>query len=85
MKLLDYLEQLPPEARERLLGRIEGMTMAMRICRNRAEDVKDNLNRSMEAAALAEIIRMVQVQIGSARQLFGPLTEDELDEIRRIY
>lgn len=85
MKIRDFLDSLPENQRERALGRIEGMQMSMRICRNRAEDNKNDLNRSMEAAMCAELVRLVQVQIGAGNRPFGDLTPAELDEIWRIY
>lgn len=85
MRIAEMMEKLTPLECERFLGRIEGMEMSMRICRNRAEDIKDSLNRSTEAAVCAEIIRMCQVQFGSGKSRFGELTEDELAEINRIY
>lgn len=89
MKINEYLSSLPPELRERALGRLEGMSLAMRICRNRAEDAPEGSIawlRANEATLCAEMIRMVQVQIGSGRQPeIGDLSADELEELWRIY
>lgn len=85
MKITELLSSLPPLERERMLGRIEGMQMAIRICNNRAEDIKDSLNRSQEAAVLAGIIRICQVNIGSGISKFGDLSEDEQAAIWRIF
>lgn len=96
MKIKELLDSLPGLERERLLGRIEGMEIAMRVCRNRAADchgIRDAANmaqphwtvRADEAYTLASVIRLVQVQIGSGRQQFGELAPDELEEIERIY
>lgn len=85
----DYLDSLPADRRERELGRLEGMSMAMRICRNRAEDEGGvNTPKGMAAEICQATIRFVQVQLGSGRQSWqdmGGLTEDELDELWRIW
>jgi hypothetical protein len=89
MKIGELLCGMTPLAATRLLGQLEGMEMAMRICRNRASDLEgtDGMPSAyvQEALNLAGIIRLVQVQIGSGRQTFGPLTQEEQDEINRIY
>lgn len=76
---------LPGPQREQLRARLEGMQLAQRICRNRAEDVRDNPSRMMEAEICAESIRLVQVGIGNGSMPFGELTADEQDAIGRIY
>jgi len=66
---------------------IEGMELAMRICRNRAKDCSDLFDdtaRSNEAEICSLLIRSVQVQIGAGRQPMPVFTQDEIDEIERI-
>lgn len=98
MTIQDWLDSLPPMERERAMGRLEGMTLAQRICRNRAADGwqlhheagTDN-GRSLtataanEAETLAAMIRFVQVGIGNGTLPFGPLTVDEQDALARIF
>lgn len=98
MKIQDFLDTLPEPARSRTLGRLEGMTMAMRIARNRAADLAEVAKDSgtapardhysageAEAHTIASVIRMVQVGVGNGSLPFSDLTPEELDEIRRIY
>ena len=98
MKLLDHLNRLPEPERLMLIGRLQGMTLAMRIARNRAEDCKQrhveaNATRSgasfateaHEAETVAAMIRLVQVSIGNGTSEFPALSVEELDEINRIY
>ena len=97
MKLRDTLAPLPAGEVDRLLGRIEGMEMAMRICRNRAVDMQDMMDdedvgtriglrfQRDEAETLAAMIRLVQVSIGNGTMPFGDLTAAEQEEIWRIY
>jgi len=65
---------------------IEGMELAIRICRNRAEDYGGDLSKPMCQAAetCAGLIRLVQVEIGSGRQPLPVFTVEETDEIDRI-
>lgn len=98
MKLLDHLRSLPEQERILLLGRLQGMTLAMRIVRNRAEDLR-NMHKeasekltgycyqgeAQEAENIAAIIRLSQVSLGNGMIAFPELTEAELDEINRIY
>lgn len=85
MTIQEYLDSLSSGLRERVLGRIEGMSMAMRLCRNRAVDVTHDKTRADEATICAMVIRHMQVEFGSGRFPFGELTADEWDEIWRIY
>lgn len=68
-----------------------GMELAMRIVRNRGEDIKQMRGREMneteimEAATTAAMIRLVQVEIGSGRMpVPNEWTADEIDEVGRI-
>lgn len=79
---------------------VEGMELAMRICRNRCVDCEANSKsvkngnwkigqelwrqRSDEADMCAEVIRIVQVQIGAGQMPMPTFTVAELDEINRI-
>lgn len=87
MRITDLLDSLPPLERERMLGRLEGMQMAQRVCRNREEDMREwqGGNGIALPADCAGIIRFVQVQIGNGQMPFGPLTDLEKDAIWRIY
>lgn len=79
-----------PRATEAILmtGFIAGMELAMRICRNRAEDIRA-MGKIMtmagnEADNCAGIIRNVQVEIGSGRMKRPAFTAEESDEMDRI-
>jgi hypothetical protein len=92
MKLNDFLNSLPPLQRQRMLGRLEGMSMAMRVARNRAEDVggldannSTNQLRENEAQTVAAMIRMLQVAFGNGTMRFDDFSDEEIDEILRIY
>ena len=79
-------------------GVIAGMELAMRICRNRASDRMklwtqskrdsraSNINAGGQSEALicADMIRVVQVEIGSWRMKLPEFTLEEQDEINRI-
>lgn len=98
MKLLEHLNSLPLDERTLLLGRLQGMTLAMRITRNRAEDLNSMHRQASEARTgacyqaeeqeahnIAALIRLMQVQLGNGAMEFPELTAAELDEINRIY
>lgn len=65
---------------------IAGMQFAMRICRNRAEDMLNigNDQRSNEAETCASMIRIIQVEIGAGRAGRPDFTKEELEEMDRI-
>lgn len=68
---------------------VAGMSLAMRICRNRAEDIR-SAGKIMtmagnEADNCVGVIRIVQVEIATGRSQIPGFTYDEIDEIRRIY
>lgn len=65
---------------------VAGMQMAIRVCRNRANDceVTGQKAAEMEAQNLAGLIRIIQVEIGSGRMQRPPFTKEELDELERI-
>lgn len=65
---------------------IAGMQLAMRICRNRARDCKENnwTLKEYEAHTCAHLIRNVQVEIGAGRMPRPKFTKEELDEMDRI-
>jgi hypothetical protein len=98
MRINESMEGMTELERERFLGRLEGMSMAMRICRNRAVDCDENhrettdqnakhiwLLRQAEAELAAATIRLIQVQVGSGKMYFGELSVDERAEVYRIY
>lgn len=100
MKIKDFLDTLPEPERSRTLGRIEGMEMALRIIRNRAQDCSAIASSSLPMPGQAKdywlslenedrvceaIVRNTQVGIGSGTFPFGDLTPDEQDDIWRIY
>lgn len=66
---------------------IAGMSLAMRICRNRAQDLGGDLGNlgPQTAETCAGMIRIVQVEIATGRAGIPGFTYDEIDEIRRIY
>lgn len=81
-----------------LLGRLQGMTLAMRIARNRANDLHTMHRQAseqrngasyqveeQEAHNVAAMIRLMQVSLGNGTLEFPELSADELDEINRIY
>jgi hypothetical protein len=65
---------------------VAGMELAMRICRNRAKDCKENnwTLKEYEAFTCAQLIRNVQVEIGAGRMQRPQFTKEELDEMDRI-
>lgn len=65
---------------------IAGMELAMRICRNRASDCKEEgwTIKEYEAFLCAQLIRNVQVEIGAGRMPRPKFTKEELDEMDRI-
>lgn len=65
---------------------LEGMEMAMRICRNRAQDLGGNLDEPgpQHCETCAGVIRIVQVEIGAGRAPYPAFTKEEIDEIERI-
>lgn len=84
MRFEDHLLSLEPLDAQRLLGQMEGMEMAMRICRARSDNLqKHDPLRSNEAGLIAELIRIVQVSIGNGTHVLD-LSNDELDDIYRI-
>jgi hypothetical protein len=67
---------------------LAGMQLAMRLCRNRAEDIR-SAGKIMtmagnEADNCAGIIRICQVEIGSGRMERPKFTKEELEEMDRI-
>lgn len=98
MTIEEMILSLPPAERARLVYRLEGMEMARRICRNRARDLDPHIDaaqavggdmlppvvRQNEAETCAEVIRTIQVAIGSGRMDFGDLTQEEKEELSRI-
>jgi hypothetical protein len=71
-------------------GVIAGMELAMRICRNRAQDYRsmgstDSLYGQTQAAeTCAGCIRITQVEIGAGRMPLPEFTQLEQEEINRI-
>jgi hypothetical protein len=67
-------------------GIVAGMELAMRICRNRAEDCRSlrTDHHANEAENCAGIIRIVQVEIGAGRQHLPEFTLEEQEEMNRI-
>lgn len=65
---------------------VAGMELAMRICRNRAKDCKEEgwTIKEYEAYLCAQIIRNAQVEIGAGRMARPQFTKEELDEMDRI-
>jgi hypothetical protein len=65
---------------------IAGMQLAMRICRNRAKDCKENgwTIKEYEALLCAQLIRNMQVEIGAGRMPRPKFTKEELEEMDRI-
>jgi hypothetical protein len=68
------------------LGLIAGMQLAMRICRNKKEDML--ITSHYEEAGGADLcdiaIRVQQVQIGSGRAPLPEFTIEEQEEMNRI-
>lgn len=66
---------------------VSGMELAMRICRNRAQDYGGDLAdpKCQAAETCVGVIRIVQVEIATGRSAIPEFTYDEIDEIRRIY
>jgi hypothetical protein len=67
---------------------IAGMQLCMRLCRNRAEDIRA-VGKMMtmagnEADNCAGIIRLTQVEIGSGRMARPTFTKEELEEMDQI-
>lgn len=83
MTLAEHLASLDPVEQVKLLCRLEGMELAMRICRTRAMDA-NNMASWHYAGECAELIRIVQVQIGAGAIPFPELTKDEQMELARI-
>jgi hypothetical protein len=70
-------------------GIVAGMELAMRICRNRAEDLEQSRTFDRQAAINASqmcalLIRNVQVELGAGRQPLPEFTIEEQDEMNRI-
>lgn len=67
-------------------GIIAGMELAMRICRNRAQDYGGDLAepKCQAAETCAGVIRIVQVEIGAGRQPLPEFTIEEQEEMNRI-
>lgn len=65
---------------------IEGMELAMRVCRNRHQDcmIIGQTIRANEATVCEAIIRLVQVEIGSGRMPLPTFTPSEINEMDRI-
>lgn len=98
----EYKAKLPEKERERIdllmaidagaIGNVvqcsfvAGMELAMRICRNRAKDCKEEgwTIKEYEAFLCAQLIRNVQVEIGAGRMPRPQFTKEELDEMDRI-
>jgi hypothetical protein len=98
------MKEMPPELKDRLdtLAAIDmeavsnlvqcaflaGMQLAIRICRNRAADIREAgkimTMAGNEADNCAGIIRIVQVEIGSGRSPRPKFTKEELEEMDRI-
>jgi hypothetical protein len=87
----EFLNSLPAGERERMLGRLEGLSLAMRICRNRAVDLSETgqpLSPAEASEICASTIRFVQVQIGAGGagwQELIQLTREESMELWRIW
>ena len=62
---------------------IAGMQLAIRLCRNRAEDCErmGKPDQRQEALVCEGLIRIVQVEIGAGRMPRPQLTEEELEEM----
>lgn len=98
----EYNKKLPKKEKERVellmaidaeqIGQIvqcsfiAGMELALRICRNRAKDCKEEgwTLKEYEAHTCAHLIRNVQVEIGAGRMPRPQFTKEELDEMDRI-
>jgi hypothetical protein len=98
------MEELNPEMKERvdtliaidepvLAGAVQcafiaGMQLAIRVCRNRAADIRQAgkimTMAGNEAETCASLIRIMQVEIGSGRSARPKLTKEELEEMDRI-
>jgi hypothetical protein len=67
---------------------VGGMELSMRLCSNRAEDIraagKIMTMAGNEADNCAGIIRICQVEIGSGRMAKPQFTNEELEEMDRI-
>lgn len=67
-----------------MTGFIAGMELAMRLCRNRAEDLRLMDKDPLEADTCAGLIRICQVEIGAGRMKRPDFTKEEMDEMDRI-
>lgn len=91
MTIEEFLNSLPAGERERVLGVLEGLSIAMRICRNRAEDLRHTeqpLSPAEASEICASTIRFVQVQIGAGGmgwQELSRLSREESMELWRIW
>jgi hypothetical protein len=67
---------------------LAGLQLAMRICRNRAEDIRSQgkmmTMAGNEADNCAGIIRLTQVEIGAGRMARPKFSKEELEEMDRI-
>jgi hypothetical protein len=63
---------------------VAGMQLAIRICRNRAEDCKRMGKDDQEALVCEGLIRICQVEIGTGKMPLPRFSEEEQEELNRI-
>lgn len=66
---------------------LAGMQLAMRICKNRAKDwemLGGTMSPDQEDLMCAQLIRIMQVEIGAGRMARPEFTKEELEEMDRI-
>lgn len=69
--------------KERFIGRIEGLEFARRICFNQ-QNSSCHPEAQKKAAVIREFIRQYMHKVGSGKESFGPLVDEEFIEIWRI-